>query len=55
VRSDPSLLAFPGRLPLAGGAPVLDGKDVVGGVGCSGGDPDEDLAVCQAMLDALPG
>jgi glc operon protein GlcG len=55
VRNDPTLLAFPGRLPVAGGLPVLHGGVVVGGVGSSGGSPEDDLHVCSAMLAALGG
>ena len=53
VAADPALLAFPGRLPLAGGLPLLHGGEVVGGVGSSGGEPEDDLRVCHAVLDAL--
>ena len=53
VRSNPALLAFPGRLPLAGGVPLLWQGEVVGGIGSSGGTPQEDLAVCAAGLAAL--
>ena len=54
AEANPVLLSFPGRLPLAGGLPVkvADGT-VVGGVGCSGGQPDQDEAVCRAALSAL--
>ena len=53
VQADPALLAFPGRLSLAGGLPVLHEQTVVGGVGSSGGKPEDDLRVCQAMMGAL--
>ncbi len=53
VAADPALLAFPGRLPLAGGLPLVHGGEVVGGVGSSGGEPEDDLRVCQAVLVAL--
>lgn len=53
VQADPALLAFPGRLPLAGGLPVGHEGTVVGGVGSSGGKPEDDLRVCRAMLGAL--
>lgn len=54
VRADPALLSFPGRMPLAGGMPLLHDGAVVGAVGSSGGKPEEDEAVCRAMLAALP-
>ena len=53
VAADPALLAFPGRLPLAGGMPLLHRGEVVGGVGSSGGEPEDDLRVCRAVVDAL--
>lgn len=53
ARDNPATLLFPGRLPLTGGMPVLHSGQVVGGVGSSGGQPDEDEAVCRAALSAL--
>ncbi len=53
VAADPALLAFPRRLPLAGGLRLVHGGEVVGRVGSSGGEPADDLRVCQAVLDAL--
>lgn len=53
VRADPALLAFPGRLPLAGGVPLLWQGVVVGGIGSSGGSPEADLSVCAAGVAAL--
>ena len=42
-----------GRLIIfAGGIPVLDGDTVVGGVGVSGGTPDQDHEVCEAGVAA---
>ena len=37
----------------AGGLPVFVGDDIVGGVGCSSGTPDQDEIVAQAGVDAL--
>ena len=37
----------------AGGLPVFVGDDIVGGVGCSSGSPDQDELVAQAGVDAL--
>ncbi|WP_237480307.1 heme-binding protein [Lichenibacterium dinghuense] len=53
VAGDPALLAFPDRLPLAGGVPLVHGGEVVGGVGSSGGEPEDDLRVCAAAVAAL--
>ena len=55
VHGNPALLSFPGRMPLAGGMPLLHAGSVVGGVGSSGGRPDEDEKVCLAALTALAG
>jgi glc operon protein GlcG len=52
VRVEPAMLSFPGRMPLAGGRPIRIGDEVVGAVGCSGGQPEDDLAVCAAALEA---
>lgn len=53
VADDPALLSFPGRMPLAGGVPLVHEGIVVGGVGSSGGEPREDEAVCTAAVGAL--
>ena len=53
VQADPALLSFPGRMPLAGGMPLLHRRQVVGGVGSSGGRPEEDEQVCRAAVAAL--
>ena len=53
IPANPALLAFPGRLPLTGGLPLVFEGTVVGGVGSSGGTPDEDVAICQAAVAAL--
>ena len=55
VRADPALLAFPGRLPLTGGLPLRYGATVMGGVGSSGGELEDDTKVCRAVADALAG
>ncbi len=51
VHANPALLSFPGRMPLAGGAPIVHAGQVVGGVRSSGGEPAEDEAVCRAVLE----
>lgn len=53
VPANPALLSFPGRMPLAGGMPIEHRGEVVGGIGSSGGQPEEDEAVCRAALAAL--
>ncbi len=53
VKAVPAYLSFPGRVPLQGGLPITVGGAVVGGIGVSGGKPDEDEAVCQAGLAAF--
>ena len=53
VSADPALLAFPGRLSLTGGMPLRHGDVVVGGIGSSGGEPADDVAVCRAVIVAL--
>ena len=35
---------------IPGGLPITDGDQVIGGVGVSGGTPEEDVAVCRAAL-----
>ncbi len=53
VPANPALLSFPGRMPLTGGLPLIHAGTVVGGVGSSGGQPDEDVAICDAAVAAL--
>ena len=38
---------------VAGGLPVFVNDEIVGGVGCSSGSPDQDEVVAQAGVDAL--
>lgn len=35
---------------IPGGLPITDGGQVIGGVGVSGGAPEEDVAMCKAAL-----
>lgn len=35
---------------ISGGLPIKDGDHVIGGVGISGGTPEEDVTICQAAL-----
>ena len=53
IPANPALLAFPGRLPLTGGLPLVFEGTVVGGIGSSGGAPADDVAVCEAAVTAL--
>tara|TARA_B100000809_G_scaffold247735_1_gene277100 strand:+ start:5060 stop:5485 length:426 start_codon:yes stop_codon:yes gene_type:complete len=38
---------------MAGGLPLFVNEEIVGGVGCSSGTPDQDEAVAQAGIDAF--
>ena len=38
---------------VAGGLPVFVKDEIVAGIGCSSGSPDQDEVVAQAGLDAL--
>ena len=38
---------------IAGGLPVFISDQIVGGIGCSSGSPDQDESVAQAGIDAL--
>jgi glc operon protein GlcG len=53
TKVNPTYLSFPGRVPVKGGLPVLYEGQVVGGIGVSGGKPEDDERVCQAGLAAL--
>jgi len=35
---------------IPGGLPIKDGDSVIGGIGVSGGTPEEDIAICQSAL-----
>ena len=35
---------------IAGGLPIKEGDEVIGGIGASGGTPEQDTAVCQAAI-----
>jgi uncharacterized protein GlcG (DUF336 family) len=37
---------------IAGGMPIKEGDKVIGGIGVSGGKPEEDVAVCRAAIEA---
>jgi len=38
---------------IAGGLPIKNGKAIIGAIGVSGGTPEEDVAICQAVVAAL--
>jgi len=38
---------------IAGGLPIKDGDSVIGGIGVSGGTPEEDVIVCEAAIRAV--
>ncbi len=44
---------LPGAIMVPGGLPVIIDGEVVGGIGASGGMPEEDVACSQAGLDEL--
>jgi len=39
--------------PIAGGLPIKKDDVVIGGIGVSGGTPDEDVTICQAAMSDL--
>jgi uncharacterized protein GlcG (DUF336 family) len=38
---------------IPGGLPIWGGERVIGAVGVCGGTPEEDIALCQAIIEAL--
>ena len=38
---------------IPGGLPVMDGSKVLGGVGVSGGTPEEDVLICEAAIRSI--
>lgn len=53
VVTEPALLRLTEYLPMEGGLPIVAEGLCVGGIGVSGGKPDDDEAVAQAGLDTL--
>jgi glc operon protein GlcG len=47
------LTLFPGVLPVGGGLPLMNGDQLMGAIGCSGGTAAQDEQVCKAGVDAL--
>jgi len=39
--------------PIAGGLPIKAGDEIIGGIGVSGGTPEEDVVICQVGIDAI--
>ncbi len=38
---------------IAGGLPIKHGEDIIGAIGVAGGTPEQDVAVCEAVMDAV--
>lgn len=53
LKDEPELLRLTEYLPMPGGLPVRHDGAVIGAVGVSGGNPEQDEAIAQAALDAL--
>jgi len=53
IVTEPALLRLTDYLPMAGGLPILAEGQCVGGVGVSGGSPDQDERIGEAGLGAL--
>ena len=53
IESDPALLALTDYLPMAGGLPIRAGGHCIGGVGVSGGSPEQDERIGAAALAAM--
>lgn len=53
LKDEPELLRLTDYLPMPGGLPVRHEGAVIGAVGVSGGNPQQDEAIAQAALDAV--
>lgn len=53
VKTEPALLRLTDYLPMEGGLPIVVDGACIGGIGVSGGKPDDDEAVGAAGLAAL--
>lgn len=40
---------------IAGGMPIMDGSELIGAIGVSGGTPEEDVLVCQEAIAEIWG
>ncbi|MFP3975628.1 MAG: GlcG/HbpS family heme-binding protein [Dehalococcoidia bacterium] len=38
---------------IAGGLPIKHGEDIIGAIGVAGGTPEQDVAVCEAVMSAV--
>ena len=48
-----AMLRMPGVTPIQGGLPLLNGDQIMGAIGCSGGTAPQDEQVCKAGVDTL--
>jgi glc operon protein GlcG len=48
-----AIVHLPGVIPFAGGLPIMNGKALLGAIGCSGASPDQDEQIAQAGLRAF--
>jgi len=46
-------LGLPGALPIEGGVPLIEDGRIVGAIGVSGAQPEQDGACVKAAIDAL--
>jgi glc operon protein GlcG len=53
LKDEPELLRLTEYLPMPGGLPVRHDGVVIGAVGVSGGNPQQDEAIAQAALDTV--
>jgi glc operon protein GlcG len=47
------LSLFPGIVPVGGGLPLMNGDQLMGAIGCSGGTAPQDEQVCKAGADTM--
>lgn len=47
------LSLFPGIVPVGGGLPLMNGDQLMGAIGCSGGTAAQDEQVCKAGADVM--
>jgi glc operon protein GlcG len=49
-----AVLKLPGALPIEGGVPLMDGGKIIGAIGVSGVQSNQDGQIAQAAVNALP-
>jgi glc operon protein GlcG len=49
-----AVLKLPGALPIEGGVPLTDGGKIIGAIGVSGVQSNQDGQIAQAAVNALP-